>query len=74
MLFDSDDPYDMVSHRSEIELDEKLPSFYSITEGGPLEGIQVGEKMWILFDAKTPPYYDVQFKVFGMKAFFHYLK
>ncbi len=48
---------------TDIEPDEKLPSIYTIVEGGPLEGIQCGEKMWILLDAKTPPYYDVQFSV-----------
>ncbi len=47
------------------DADDKLPSMYKITEGGPLEGIQCGEKMWILFDAQTPPYYDVQFRVLG---------
>ena len=38
---------------------------FMIIEGGPLDGLQCGEKMWIIFDAKSPPYYDVQFLVIG---------
>jgi len=53
----------MVTQNSVSEPDKKLPSIYTVIEGGPLEGIQCGEKMWILFDAKTPPYHDVQFSV-----------
>ena len=55
----------MLEHGNQIEPDDKLPSIYKVLEGGPLEGIQCGEKMWILFDAETPPYYDVQFRVIG---------
>ena len=39
---------------------------FMIVEGGPLDGLQCGEKMWIIFDAKSPPYYDVQFLVIGI--------
>ena len=42
---------------------------FMIIEGGPLDGLQCGEKMWIIFDAKSPPYYDVQFLVIGKKNF-----
>jgi hypothetical protein len=42
---------------------------YTIIEGGPLEGVQCGEKMWIILDPQTAPYTDAQFLVNG-KFFF----
>ena len=40
-------------------------SDYMVIEGGPLDGLQCGEKMWIIFDAHSTPYIDSQFLVFG---------
>lgn len=36
---------------------------YMIVEGGPIDGLQCGEKMWIILDAQTAPYNDIEFKV-----------
>ncbi len=65
MVLPDNEDSDHISYKSEMEADDKLISIYDIVEGGPIDGIQCGEKMWILFDVKTPPYYDIQFKVFG---------
>lgn len=37
----------------------------AVIEGGPLDGLQCGEKMWIVVDCQTVPYYDTQFLVSG---------
>lgn len=37
----------------------------AVIEGGPLDGLQCGEKMWIVVDSQTAPYYDAQFLVSG---------
>ncbi len=42
-----------------------------VIEGGPLDGLQCGEKMWIIFDSNSAPYFDSQFLVVGM---YHFLK
>jgi hypothetical protein len=34
-----------------------------VLEGGPLDGLQCGEKMWIIFDIKCEPYFDLQFAI-----------
>jgi hypothetical protein len=47
---------------------------FMIVEGGPLDGLQCGEKMWIIFDAKSPPYYDVQFLVIGKLIAYNFSK
>ena len=37
---------------------------FAIIEGGPLEGVQCGEKMWIIFDQlQSQPYTDALFLV-----------
>jgi hypothetical protein len=36
-----------------------------VIEGGPLDGLQCGEKMWIIFDSNSAPYFDSQFLVVG---------
>jgi hypothetical protein len=38
---------------------------FTIIEGGPLEGVQCGEKMWIILDPQTLPYTDAQFLING---------
>ena len=43
---------------SEVALDD-----YMVVEGGPLEGLQCNEKMWIILDAQSAPYNDVEFKI-----------
>lgn len=49
--------------RSLETLSEAALDDYAIVEGGPLDGLQCGEKMWIILDAQTPPFKDVQFQV-----------
>jgi hypothetical protein len=41
-----------------------------VIEGGPLDGLQCGEKMWIIFDSNSAPYFDSQFLVVGMSLNF----
>lgn len=41
----------------------------AVIEGGPLDGLQCGEKMWIVVDCQTAPYYDSQFLVSGNNLF-----
>lgn len=36
---------------------------YTVIEGGPLEGVQCGEKFWIILDSQSIPYADSQFLV-----------
>lgn len=58
----SDEP---ISQNS-FDLNETIPSAeYKVVEGGPLDGVQCGEKMWVIFDTQSPPYFDVQFLVTG---------
>ena len=45
------------------------PTDYMVVEGGPMEGLQCGEKMWIILDAQTAPYNDIEFKVTGLFSF-----
>ena len=52
----------LVSKSMEV-LNEIGPEDYMVIEGGPLDGLQCGEKMWIIFDAQSTPYYDAQFLV-----------
>lgn len=51
--------------------DAVISNQYKAVEGGPLDGIQCGEKMWVIFDTQSPPYFDVQFLVTG-KFIFHF--
>jgi hypothetical protein len=41
-----------------------------VIEGGPLEGVQCGEKMWLVVDINSMPYVDAQFLVTGMHLTF----
>lgn len=56
---------EMLSEDLSSMSDQPMSTEYKAVEGGPLDGIQCGEKMWIIFDTQTPPYYDVQFLVIG---------
>ena len=56
---------EMVSEDLSSMRDQVVSNEYKVVEGGPLDGIQCGEKMWVIFDTQSPPYYDVQFLVTG---------
>jgi hypothetical protein len=43
---------------------------FTVIEGGPLEGVQCGEKMWIILDPQTLPYADAQFLINGSLTWF----
>jgi hypothetical protein len=49
---------------------EMLPEIeltgYTVIEGGPLDGVQCGEKMWLVIDANIAPYFDAQFLIIGI--------
>ena len=61
---------DTLVSRSLETLSEAALEDYAIVEGGPLDGLQCGEKMWIILDAQTPPFTDVQFQVTGKQYIF----
>jgi hypothetical protein len=52
--------------------DAVISNQYKAVEGGPLDGIQCGEKMWVIFDTQSPPYFDVQFLVTGKFISLHF--
>jgi hypothetical protein len=62
----SDEP---ISQHSNDLNDSIASTEYKVVEGGPLDGIQCGEKMWVIFDTQSPPYFDVQFLVTGKMIF-----
>ncbi|CAF0722221.1 unnamed protein product, partial [Brachionus calyciflorus] len=41
----------------------------AVMEGGPIENIQSGEKMWIIYDAQSSQYSDLQFLVIDESNF-----
>jgi hypothetical protein len=55
----------LASRSVETISDLNCPDEFAVIEGGPLDGLQCGEKMWIVFDSQTAPYYDSQFLVSG---------
>ena len=54
---------ELLTSRSVEMIPDVVMDDYMVVEGGPLDGLQCGEKMWIIFDAQSAPYYDVQFVV-----------
>jgi hypothetical protein len=56
---------DILVSRSLETLSEAAFDDYMIVEGGPLDGLQCGEKMWIILDAQTAPFKDIEFQVAG---------
>lgn len=52
--------------RSLETLSEAAIDDYMIVEGGPIDGVQCAEKMWIILDAQTAPFKDIQFQVTGI--------
>ncbi len=62
---------DISVSRSLETLSEAAFDDYMIVEGGPLDGLQCGEKMWIIIDAQTAPFIDIQFQVTGYSSLFY---
>lgn len=63
-----DSPFNVVpellaSRSVEMMSADLLADEFAVIEGGPLDGLQCGEKMWIIFDSQTAPYFDGQFLV-----------
>lgn len=58
---------ELLASRSVETISEMMNGSEEVTvvEGGPLDGLQCGEKMWIVVDSQTSPYYDAQFLVSG---------
>ena len=58
---------ELLASRSVETISEMMNGSEEVTvvEGGPLDGLQCGEKMWIVVDSQTSPYYDAQFLVAG---------
>ena len=56
---------ELLSSKSGELFSDSISDGYTIIEGGPLEGVQCGEKMWLILDAQSVPYSDLQFLVTG---------